>query len=148
MADQLNDHNHKYQRILARIVLLEDKIRTLGAESGTWEKRSRSTAVAGDAELAREVARICGRLEGYLSAAKSELTTLAVEETHLRELLSRGYRDYKLLAEDLLTLGHDVLKDLEPITFERPAPAPDPDIIPDDETDFVERVVDGSETIH
>jgi hypothetical protein len=127
--------------------MLSQRIEVLGTESDQWELRAQSQAVQRDPDLARDVARICGRIEGKLDSARSERVLLELEERLLRDMLVYERRRFMELLEDAQALGVDVSRCLLTIDLTRPEPPADPATIPEDEADFVARVVD-SRAVH
>lgn len=140
LAEQLNDKAARFRSVTERAVLLEQRIEFLVADSRTWERRA--VAVAGQPELASEVARVCGRLEGQLHSARAELASALADETHLRSLLTTERRRFAELVEQARRLGHDVSECLLYVDLTRPGRVADLGLLADDEREFIARVID------
>jgi hypothetical protein len=142
LAEQLNDKAARFRTVVSRAVLLEQRIERLERDSRVWEMRSAAPAALRDPELAADVARICGRMEGQLQEARAELVLLHADELHLRSLLTDGRAKFAVLHERARALGFDVSSCLLYIDLTRPEQVADETLLTDDGSDFVARVVD------
>ncbi len=144
LAEQLNDKASRFRTVAARAVLLEQRIELLEVDSRAWEARAKAVH---DAGLSSEVARVCGRLEGQLQAARTELAALHTDEAHLRSLLTDGRRAFAELVDQARSLGHDVSGCLLYVDLTRPECPADDSLLADEDRAFVARVID-SQVIH
>ncbi len=139
LAEQLNDKAARFRTVAGRAVMLEQRIEFLETDSRTWEQRAR---VARGTEMAADVTRICGRLEGQMQEARTELVKLQSDEQHLRGLLTSGRAAFADLLDQARRLGHDVSGCLLYVDLSRPVCPADESLLADDDRTFVARVVD------
>jgi septal ring factor EnvC (AmiA/AmiB activator) len=141
-AEQLNEKATRFRTVAERSVLLEQRIDQLDGDLMRWEKRAVARLATRDPELAADVARICGRIEGQLQESRAELANLHADENHLRTLLTDQRRSFAEQLELCRGLGDDVNGCLLYIDLTRPDRVADLDLLADDELDFVARVID------
>jgi hypothetical protein len=145
LAEQLNEKATQFRAVVARAVLLKERVELLEQDSRQWEERARIATEKGSLELQTDVARICGRIEGRLQEARAELAQRDSDEAHLRNLLTLERKRFADLVEWARRLGHDVSGCLLYIDLSRPERVPDTDLLTDDEgRDFVARVIDSA----
>lgn len=141
-AEQLNALATRFRTAAERSVLLEQRIDQLEGDSVRWERRAAARAAARDPELAADVARICGRIEGQLQESRAELANLLADEKHLRALLTEQRQPFVEQLERCRAFGDDVSGCLLYIDLTRPDRVADLELLADDGRDFVARVID------
>ena len=141
MAEQLNDAARRFREAAGRAALLEQRVGFLETEEAGWRDRVRSAAER-DPELATDAARIFGRVEGQLVAARAELRTHELEERELGLTLTTYRKRFADELERVRGLGHDVSGCLLYVDLSRPGCAADETLLADDDRDFIARVID------
>lgn len=125
-----------------RARLLSERVDYLRAESAAWERRIERAWESEDGELIIAAAKMAGRVQGELEAARVELDEKLAAEISMREMLITERSNWFRLLEEAQRLGHDVSGCMTTIDLSRPPP-PDDDGLPDDEErEFVGRIID------
>lgn len=143
-GEQLAQASTELRSTARRAVLLQQRADLLDGERMAWERRVSVARLSGDFDLMAAAAKMAGRVEGQLLAARTELDECLGEEIELRRELLRQRAHWLGLVESAERLGLDVSGCLLTIDLSRPEPPPDPSES-DGEREFVARLIDRAE---